>query len=1040
MVIQHNLAALNNLNVGNRIQKSKFKATERLSSGYRINRAADDAAGLAISEKMRSRMRALFQVQNNIEDGISLTQTADGALAEVNAMLNRVQELCVQAANGTNTEDDRRMLADEITQLYDAMEAVFTDTEFNTIPLFRHDGANFYAGRPRYNYTETVNWLPDGEYASWGDELLGITDKTFATSKSAVAASATIPLDDTIDVSKVSDFVGKNLKVGNCNFQFVNSANGDKAGYDKYANGEYFFNVDVSGRTVDGVLNQLVSYYNSYSSKSDIEKISIVKSSDGKNALQFVMQKTSLTPSCTIDGTVLQYPAIAGGNGSAGNNVVISSIEGVPLEKVDTAENTISFADSVSTSFYVLYGNGGESITDDQLLSLQNNKYSLYIGSNNKIELSVGNKISSGMTKAEVRSAFVEALKEQTIVNKIADLGYNIEASSDGSNVNVKLSSIIGNGTEMTNVYLREESKGTVANGSGTTQSLTFELNELAEPTPESVNVWTLTIDDTQTLVFPVTCQIGSEKLTVFDKASLKAGSNSADAEGNEEFVNNRDKSAVLNYLKSYITSWIPDAVVTKNGNTLTIKSKTANTDLDLDNKITGTTVGYTEQIKYNSLFYSQYFSQEYSVSLDLSDRMSSGFNVTSLYGSGFCLNGVLYEFSDASSPLANEGTVRINISSCGTYEAITQKVETAIKSKEGNKYTVAGNSGMLTISGKKETYSAKLSSDMFSDGKTGRDGLLNNDVGIVSIKTSGGKDMSRPQTSIDFFGVNLDNISELYGKGFRITCATCPGEFVNVIFCHDKAQANFPSEFEYTDEDGNKNIIKNHVVELKNVTSGDQIVDSIAQQLQGSLEHTITVEPDGASLLVMDKRYGDIYDMNTGAPLQAKILAGVYTNCTYHVDAERIVDASELVGDGRADTDAYYTFVMIYAGDTEEKPYIPVHLPYLSLEHLKLDYPGDSFQTYEGVTEVMRQSKTAASVISMARSKIGADQNRLEHAFQYAANAEEQVTASYSRIRDTDMADEAVNQAKYGILAEVQQAMLAQIYRQPEQVLSLLR
>ena len=173
---------------------------------------------------------------------------------------------------------------------------------------------------------------------------------------------------------------------------------------------------------------------------------------------------------------------------------------------------------------------------------------------------------------------------------------------------------------------------------------------------------------------------------------------------------------------------------------------------------------------------------------------------------------------------------------------------------------------------------------------------------------------------------------------------------------------------------------------------------------------------------------------------LHAKILAGVYTNCTYDVDAERIVDKSELVGDGRADTDAYYTFVMIYAGDTEEKPYIPVHLPYLSLEHLKLDYPGDSFQTYEEVTKVMRQSKTAASVISMARSKIGADQNRLEHAFQYAANAEEQVTASFSRIHDADMAEEAVNQAKFNILAEVQRAMLSQISRQPEQVLSLLR
>lgn len=1043
VVIQHNLAAINNLNVGNRVQKGKFKATERLSSGYRVNRAADDAAGLAISEKMRSRMRALFQVQNNIEDGISLTQTADGALAEVNDMLNRVQELCVQAANGTNTDEDRMMLADEITQLYDAMEAVFTDTEFNTIPIFRHDGANFYAGRTRYNYTETVTWLPDGEYASWGDELLGITDKVFDKSKSAVAASATIPLDDTINVSKASDFVGKNLKVGNCNFQFVNSANGDKTGYIKSVNGETFYNIDTNGRTVEGVLNQIVSRYNSYGNKGEIDSVSIVKTSNGKNALEFVMKRTSLTPSCTIDGTLLQYPAIAEGNGSVGNNVVISSIEGVSLEKVDTAENPFSFADSVTASFSVLYGNGTDAITADQLLSLKNNEYYINIGSNNRIKLSIENKIDAGMTNNQVRSAFVAALKEQTVVDELADLGYNIEASVEGYSVKVKLSSISGNGAEMTNVYIGEQAKSTVVNGAEeTSHSLVFELNELVEPSPESVNVWTLTLDDTQTLVFPVTCQIGSNKLTIFDKSSfINAGSNSADAEGYEEFVNNGSKSAMLDYLKSRITSWLPDTVVTKNGNTLTIKSKTANTDLELDKKIVGTTVSYEEQIKYNYLVGSSYFVQEYSIPLDLNERMSSGFDVKSLYGSGFCLNGVSYEFSDAASPLTNEDTVRINIAGCDTYDAIAQKVGAAIKSKEGNNYTVANSSGVLTISGKKGTYSSKLSSDDFSDGKAGVDGLLNNNVGIVSVKTSGGTDMTRPHTSIDFSGVNLDNISDLYGKGFRITCATCPGEFVNVIFCHDKDQANFPPEFEYTDEDGNVNIIKNHVVELKNITSGNQIVDNIAQQLQGSLEHTITVEPDGASLLVMDKRYGDIKDMNDASKvLQAKILAGVYTNCTYHVDAERIVDASELVGDGRADTDAYYAFVMIYAGDTEEKPYIPVHLPYLSLDHLKLDYPGDSFQNYEGVTNVMRQAKTAASVISMARSKIGADQNRLEHAFQYAANAEEQVTASFSRIRDTDMAEETVNQAKYGILAEVQQAMLAQIYRQPEQVLSLLR
>lgn len=1050
MVIQHNLAALNNLNVGNRVQKAKFKATERLASGHRINRAADDAAGLAISEKMRARMRALFQVQNNIEDGISLTQTADGALAEVNDMLNRVQELCVQAANGTNTDEDRIMLADEITQLYDAMEAVFTDTEFNTMKIFRHDGANFYAGRPRYNYTETVNWLPEGEYASWGEELLGIKDKTFETSKNAVAATATVVLDDSVNVSDATTLVGKNLQIGNCNYQFVNSANGDTCGYKNTVNGQLYFDVDTKNKSVQEVFdyiknNYYNSYYSAYNSMGKIESVSVTTSA-GKSALKLVMQKTDLTPSCTIDGTTIQYPSIVGGNGSFGNGVVISSKEGRPLEEVDSAGNVISFASSANVSFTLL--SGSNILTPEEIESFQKNRFYIRIGSE-EFDIPVGDLIKDNntMTREDARKKFVEALYEENFVKNLQNSGYQVTGAVSGDKVLMTLTS--NQASEMLNVYIDDEPKDSVDIASGTSKSMSFVWGKVSETTPESVEVWSLTIPDTEDSDFPLTCSFETENgprtLTVFYRAGLNGqGANGATADngGIVVYVDRPDKNAVLTQLSSYISSYLTDTVVTKNGDTLTIKGKTANTELKLNERVVGSSVNYTSQKQYKNITYSNYFVQEYSMSLDLNERMSSVSDKTALYGTGFCLNGVSYEFSDASSDLSNEDTLRIDISGCGSYAAIAEKTEKIIASKEGTeKYKVTDSSGILTITGKKTTYNSSLSPDTFSDGKAGADGLLNNEAGIVSVKTSGGKNMSRPQTSIDFSGVNLDNISDLYGKGFRITCATCPGEFVNVIFCHDKTQANFPPSFEYTDENGNKNQIKNHVVELKNITSGNEIVDSIAQQLQGSMEHTITVEPDGAKLLVMDKRYGDILDKDDhNKVLQAKILAGVYTNCTYHVDAERIVDDSELVGDGRADTDAYYAFVMIYAGDTEENPYIPIHLPYLSLDHLKLDYPKDSFQTYEGVTKVMRRSKTAASVISMARSKIGADQNRLEHAFQYAANAEEQVTSSYSRIHDADMAEEAVNQARNNILAEVQQAMLLQISKQPEQVLSLLR
>ena len=135
MVVQHNMTAMNtNRQLG--ISTSALaKSTEKLSSGYRINRAADDAAGLAISEKMRSQIRGLNQASTNAQDGISLIQTAEGALQESHSILQRMRELAVQAANGTETDEDRGNIQDEISQLQDELDRISETTEFNTMKL-----------------------------------------------------------------------------------------------------------------------------------------------------------------------------------------------------------------------------------------------------------------------------------------------------------------------------------------------------------------------------------------------------------------------------------------------------------------------------------------------------------------------------------------------------------------------------------------------------------------------------------------------------------------------------------------------------------------------------------------------------------------------------------------------------------------------------------------------------------------------------------------------------------------------------------------
>ena len=139
MVVQHNMQAANANRMLGITSGAQAKSTEKLSSGYKINRAADDAAGLTISEKMRKQIRGLDKASSNAQDGVSSVQTAEGALTEVHSMLQRMNELAVQASNGTNSSDDRSAIQDEVNQLTTEIDRVAETTKFNEIYLLKGD-------------------------------------------------------------------------------------------------------------------------------------------------------------------------------------------------------------------------------------------------------------------------------------------------------------------------------------------------------------------------------------------------------------------------------------------------------------------------------------------------------------------------------------------------------------------------------------------------------------------------------------------------------------------------------------------------------------------------------------------------------------------------------------------------------------------------------------------------------------------------------------------------------------------------------------
>ena len=233
MVVQHNMQAANANRMLNVTTSAQSKSTEKLSSGYRINRAADDAAGLTISEKMRKQIRGLDQASTNAEDGVSSVQTAEGALTEVHSMLQRMNELATQAANGTNSKDsDRQAIQDEIDQLTTEIDRVSETTKFNETYLLKGDkGA-------------TKNVYMNGHDAGLKGTL---TDS---------AKSATFVMDELKAGDKVT-IAGKEYSIGStadeAKASYANAAAGDKVTID----GTEYTVVDAATGTEDADNNEL---------------------------------------------------------------------------------------------------------------------------------------------------------------------------------------------------------------------------------------------------------------------------------------------------------------------------------------------------------------------------------------------------------------------------------------------------------------------------------------------------------------------------------------------------------------------------------------------------------------------------------------------------------------------------------------------------------------------------------------------------------------------------------------------------------------
>ncbi len=328
MVVQHNLSAMNANRMLNVTTSAQSKSTEKLSSGYKINRAADDAAGLSISEKMRKQIKGLTQASSNAQDGVSAVQTAEGALTEVHSMLQRMNELAVQSSNGTNSQTDRKAIQDEIDQLSSEIDRVSETTKFNETYLLKGDATK----------TTKATFMKSG-YAIGGTHLYKkgeTTALTSATLKEALAKGEKIYTED-----KNGDQDDSHLAVKGEHYAYVTKL------YD--ADGKEVSAENVAaGKKADGKTDA-DKYFTSSAADTGVTNKTTLEVAKGATAGQSV----SFTESTPVNGSI-SFSLHVGADSAEDNKIVVNidsmSAAGIGVKglKVDTEDDATAAIDRIA--------------------------------------------------------------------------------------------------------------------------------------------------------------------------------------------------------------------------------------------------------------------------------------------------------------------------------------------------------------------------------------------------------------------------------------------------------------------------------------------------------------------------------------------------------------------------------------------------------------------------------------------------------------------------------------------------------------------
>ncbi|OEH92203.1 hypothetical protein BFG57_02730 [Bacillus solimangrovi] len=467
MIINHNLSAMNTYRQMGNANKANANSMEKLSSGLRINRAGDDAAGLAISEKMRAQVRGLDQASRNAQDGISLIQTAEGALQETHSILQRMRELAVQSSNDTATDPDREEMQKEISQLKDEIDRISGTTEFNTKTLF--DGSLEKAGLSKATKLESI-------------QLDGTATQGTGTGANALQATTTIS-------TGVNDQI--NLNVDGAGAQAIT-----------IAQGQYTSREDLVTAVNDAIGNNANLAGKVTAELTSDNKLSFISASTGMNSGVAVTAVSNISAgqlgfSSAITDSTAAYALTAGNiNVTAGETSLDIKLGARTAETIDLTNYGMSDGDTVGenqetvdalqAAFDDKFGAGAVSVTfeatgdTDLIIKSSLGAVSLAAGSTNDLASASGTFASSSVAgKSQTFAATFNAGSSVGGADATETAGATTRLVSlgDGSGNNLGLQS--GNQINISVIVGGEEKTGTFAvTGTNTLQDLADSIRD----------------------------------------------------------------------------------------------------------------------------------------------------------------------------------------------------------------------------------------------------------------------------------------------------------------------------------------------------------------------------------------------------------------------------------------------------------------------------------------------------------------------------------------------------------------------------------